>query len=211
WVVEEMLGWSLDVIAPIHATLYLAPWYRALGARLGRFVELSTATLPAPDLLDIGDGGTIADEVSLGAGRVEGGHVTLAPTRIGRRAFVGNSAVVPAGSVLGDGSLVGVLSRAPGPAEGARAGASWLGSPPIHLPRRRPRGGFVAARPSAPPRRLVATRAVVELLRVTLPPAGFIVTTAVLVRAAIALLPRAGLAGTLALLPVVYGACALAI
>ena len=211
WLVEQLLALSLDVIAPIHATLYLAPWYRALGARLGRFVELSTASSTTPDLLEIGDGGTIADEVSLGAGRVENGWMTVAPTRLGRRAFVGNSAVVPAGTVLGDESLVGVLSMAPRPAAGARAGASWLGSPPIDLPRRQQSGGFTADRTYRPPRWLVATRATVEILRVTLPPAGFILMTAALVRAAVGLQARVGIGAMLALLPVVYGACAVAI
>jgi hypothetical protein len=69
------------------ATLYLAPWYRALGARLGRFVELSTATSMTPDLLEIGDGGTVADEASFGAPRVEGGWMTLAPTRKAREVY----------------------------------------------------------------------------------------------------------------------------
>src|SRR5206468_8873321 len=88
--------WSSDVCSSdlLHATLYLAPWYRALGARLGQFVELSTATSTTPDLLEIGDGGTVADEASLGAARVEGGWMVLA--QIGRascRARVSGSVV----------------------------------------------------------------------------------------------------------------------
>ena len=106
-----------------------------------------------PDLLEIGDGGTVADEASLGAGRVEGGWMTVAPTRVGSRAFVGNSAVVPAGADLGDGSLVGVLSLAPlGPEGGARPGAGWLGSPPRLLPRREASACFTEGRTYCPPR-----------------------------------------------------------
>ncbi len=95
-----MLALSLDLIGPLHATLYLAPWYRALGAKLGRLVELSTAASMTPDLLEIGDESTVADEVMLGPTRVEGGWMTLAPTCLGRRVFLGNSAVVP-GDTLG--------------------------------------------------------------------------------------------------------------
>src|SRR5206468_5525459 len=62
WLVDRLLAFSLHFIAPLHATLYLAPWYRALGAKLGRFVELSTATSMMPDMLEIGDESTIADE-----------------------------------------------------------------------------------------------------------------------------------------------------
>src|SRR5205823_10983096 len=147
WIVERLLALSLDVIAPLHATLWLAPWYRALGAKLGRFVELSTATSMVPDLLEIDDGGTVADEASLGSGRVEGGWMTLAPTRLGRRAFIGNSAVVPAGSQIGDGSLVGVLSLAPPPTDqGKKPGTTWLGSPPRSPPHREPSAGFTDGR-----------------------------------------------------------------
>src|SRR5205814_7536121 len=137
WIVDKLLELSLQVLGSLHATLYLAPWYRALGAKLGRFVELSTVFSTTPDLLEIEDGGTVADEVSLGAARVEKGWMTVAPTRIGRRAFVGNSAVIPAGTTLGAGSLVGVLSIPPSDQSAcARSGVSWMGSPPILLPRR---------------------------------------------------------------------------
>ena len=77
------------------------------------------------------------------AGRIEGGWLTVARTRLGRRAFVGNSAVVPGGVELGDGSLVGVLSLAPAlNSESAKPGATWLGSPPLLLPRREASTGF---------------------------------------------------------------------
>jgi non-ribosomal peptide synthetase-like protein len=53
----------------------------------------------------------------------------------------------------------------------------------------------------------VLTRAAVELLRVTLPPAGFILVTATVTTAALELWDRAGFAATLTLLPLVYAAC----
>ena len=208
WMVDQLLALGLHTVAPLHATLYLAPWYRTLGAKLGRLVELSTATSMVPDLLEIGDGGTVADEASLGAGRVENGWMTLAPTRLGRRAFVGNSAVVPAGAQIGDGSLVGVLSLAPPPnKEGMQPGATWLGSPPRLLPKREPSAGFVEGRTYSPPRWLVMTRAAVEALRVTLPPAGFILVTAAVVRGALELWQRFGIGAAMGLLPLVYAAC----
>jgi len=208
WIVDQLLALGLDFLASLRATLYLAPWYRALGAKLGRFVELSTATSITPDLLEIEEGGTVADEASLGAARVEGGWMTLARTRLGRRAFVGNSAVVPAGAVVGDGSLVGVLSLAPtGPAEAGRRDATWLGSPPRMLPRREPSAAFSDARTFRPSRRLWLARGAFELLRVTLPPAGFILVTATVITAALGLWDRVGLAATLGLLPLVYAAC----
>lgn len=207
WIVDRLLALSLDMAGSLHATLYLPPWYRALGARLGRSVELSTATSMTPDLLEIDEGGTVADEASLSAARIEGGWMTLAATRLGRRSFIGNGAVVPPGTVLGDGSLVGVLSVPPPVASDAAAPhRSWLGSPAIRLPRRQPSPEFPEQRTFCPPRRLWLTRAAIEILRVTLPPAGYILVTTTVVTAAVELWARAGLACALLLLPLVYAA-----
>jgi non-ribosomal peptide synthetase-like protein len=65
---------------------------------------------------------------------------------------------------VGDDSLVGVLSTPP--VEGGD-GTSWLGCPAIELPRVPDRAD--PARTVSPPRRLVAARAAVELVRVLLP------------------------------------------
>ncbi|HEV8322059.1 MAG TPA: Pls/PosA family non-ribosomal peptide synthetase [Myxococcota bacterium] len=213
WIVDQLLAVSLDAVGSLHATLYLPPWYRALGARLGRLVELSTAASATPDLLEIGDGGTVADEASLGAGRVEGGWLTLGPARLGRRAFLGNGAVLPAGTALADGALVGVLSLSPpaGPAGAARPGGCWLGSPPVLLPRRQPSAAFCEQRTYDPPRWLRLARAAFEILRVTLPPAGFIVLTTTVVTATVALREHAGLGVALLALPAVYAACCAAL
>jgi non-ribosomal peptide synthetase-like protein len=199
WVVEQLLALGVDAAGPLHATLYLKPWYRALGARLGRFVELSTANVTTPDLLEVEDGGTVADEASLAAARVEGGWLTLAPIRLGRRAFAGNNAVIPAGTRLGDDSLVGLLTVAPPAGDAAESGATWLGSPPIRLPRRQPSQGFSEQRTFLPSRKLQWARALCEIPRITLPGAGFILVTVATI--------ELGTGRMLACLPAVYMAC----
>lgn len=203
WIVDHLLQIGLQVIAPIHATLYAIPWYRMLGARLGRFVELSTASSVQPDLLRIDDGGTIADEVSLGAPHLEGGWLTIAPTRIDRRAFVGNSGVIRGGTRLGEGSLVGVLSISPRGAEAADSAKGWLGSPALFLPRRQSSAGFQEDRTYEPPRRLVCLRALVELFRVCMPPAINIVVAGVMIAGTLLLWPSVGPVATVLLLPAV--------
>ncbi len=212
WMVDQLLALALDLVGGLHATLYVAPWYRALGAKLGRLVELSTAMSTTPDLIELSEGCTIADEVSLGPPRIEGGWMKLDRTRLGRRAFVGNSGVLPTGSVLGDESLVGVLSIAPSdPTEGARPRASWLGSPPILLPRRQASANYSEERTYSPPRKLWLARGLFEILRVTLPPAGFILVAAAVVDSALGIRTHLGLGPMLALLPAVYAAtCAVA-
>ena len=87
WFVDQLLELSLDVLGPLYATIYLVPWYRMLGAKLGRRAEISTASFISPDLLTIDDEGFIADSVSLGAAHVEHGHVRIAETRIGKRSI----------------------------------------------------------------------------------------------------------------------------
>ena len=207
WLVEQLYSLSLDLTAPLRATLYLAPLYKALGAKLGRNVELSTAACPTPDLLTIDDGATIADEVALGPSRVENGWMTVAPTRIGKRSFLGNSAVVPGGTTTGDNSLLGVLTVPPqGPGQASQPGASWLGSPPVQLPHRQPSTSFGDKRTYQPTRRARLVRGMIEAFRVTLPPAGFILTTTTVITATFALIGRFGLVKALLLLPVAYAA-----
>ncbi len=134
--------------------------------------------------------------------------MTLAPTKLGRRAFAGNGAVLQPGTVLGDGSLVGVLSLSPtDPGEAARPGAAWLGSPPICLPRRQASTPFPDERTYCPTRKLRLVRGAFEILRVTLPPAGFILVTTTVITAALELWDCVGLGAALLLLPVVYAAC----
>jgi non-ribosomal peptide synthetase-like protein len=156
--------------------------------------------------LEIDDGGTVADEVSLGAARIEGGWMTVAHTRVGRRAFVGNSAVVGSGTVLGEGSLIGVLSTAPSKrsVEAVRPGTTWLGSPPLLLPRREPSADFSEQRTYRPPRRLQWARRAFELLRVTLPPAGLILVAVTVITATLRLGEQFGMGVALLLFPLVY-------
>ena len=205
WFVDQLLEISLDLLGPLYATLYLNPWFRALGATIGRRAEISTAGAATPDLLDIGEETFIADAASLGTPRFDLGHITLARTQVGRRAFVGNSSAVPGGTILGDQTLVGVLSVPPlDPQEAARTDASWLGSPAIYLPRRAHAEGFKEEETYAPPRRLVALRLAIEFFRVTLPAMGFALLTCLLLTGITVLEENYGLALAIAIFPFLY-------
>jgi non-ribosomal peptide synthetase-like protein len=205
WFMDQLMEVSLDLLGPLYATLYLNPWFRALGATIGRRAEISTAGAASPDLLDIGEETFIADAASLGTPRYDLGRITLARTQVGRRAFVGNSSAIPGGTVLGDQALVGVLSVPPmDPLEAAREDASWLGSPAIYLPRRQHAQGFGEEETYLPPRRLVALRLAIEALRVTMPAMGFALFTCLLLTALTLLEEKAGLPVALAVFPVLY-------
>lgn len=205
WFVDQLMGISLDLLAPLYATLYLNPWYRALGAKVGPRAEISTAGAATPDLLEIGEETFIADAASLGTPRYDRGQVVLAMTRVGKRAFVGNSAAVPGGSELGDQTLVGVLSCPPqDPLEAARFDSSWLGSPAIFLPRRSHAEGFNEELTFRPSRRIVALRLFIEFFRVTLPAMGFALLTCLILTAISVLEDVIGLRGAMLLFPLIY-------
>ncbi len=178
WFVDQLMELSLDVIGPLYATIYLSPWYRLLGAKLGRRAEVSTASFLSPDLLTVGDEGFIADAVSLGAATIDHGQVRVAEVRVGRRSFVGNSALLPPGAVIGDNALIGCLSIPPTGQPGASAeGTAWLGSPAVFLPQRQESTTFDDERTFHPTRKLWIQRAVIEFLRVILPATIFLILT----------------------------------
>ncbi|MBK4738865.1 Pls/PosA family non-ribosomal peptide synthetase [Noviherbaspirillum pedocola] len=135
WLVNQIQETSLHVLHGVYATVYAPFWYRLLGAKVGRDAEISSALGLVPDMLTLGDETFIADAVMLGDEKIDGGWMTLKPTVIARRSFVGNGSYVPDGTVLPEGVLIGVHSTPPANAE-LKSGQTWLGSPPIHLPAR---------------------------------------------------------------------------
>jgi non-ribosomal peptide synthetase-like protein len=143
-------------------------WYRLLGAKVGRDAEISTALGVVPDMLTLGDETFIADAVMLGDEQIDGGWMTMQPTVVSHRSFVGNGSYIPDGTVLPEHVLVGVHTHAPANAA-MKSGDTWLGSPPIHLPAREQVSGYpenLTYRPS-PLRRL--GRALVEAFRIVAP------------------------------------------
>ena len=169
WFVRQLGLLALELLHPIYATLYVRPWYQALGAKVGRRAEISTATSVVHDLIDIGEESFIADGVVFGAARAEPGALNLQRTRIGRRTFIGNSGLLPTGADVGEEVLIGVLSKPPEDRAGALAnGSTWFGSPAIRLPRRQSFAVFDEGARFRPSKRLVATRLAIEYVRVTL-------------------------------------------
>jgi non-ribosomal peptide synthetase-like protein len=168
WFVNQIQESSLNVLHGLYATLYASSWYRMLGAKVGRNAEISTALGLVPDMLTLGDDTFIADAVMLGDERIDGGWMTMKPTVVSRRSFVGNGAYIPDGTLLPENVLIGVHSTVPDNAA-IRDGDTWLGSPPMHLPAREETAGFpekLTFRPS-PLRRLA--RGLVEAFRIIAP------------------------------------------
>ncbi|MFZ6772560.1 Pls/PosA family non-ribosomal peptide synthetase [Undibacterium sp. SXout7W] len=168
WLVNQIQEASLNILHGVYATVYAPFWYRLLGAKVGKGAEISTALGVVPDMLALGDETFIADAVLLGDEHIDGGWMSMRPTVIAKRSFVGNGAYIPDGTVLPENVLIGVHSCAPDNTQ-MKDGDTWLGSPPIHLPAREVVLGFpenLTFHPSAF-RRL--GRGVIEAFRIIAP------------------------------------------
>ncbi|MCA0324904.1 MAG: amino acid adenylation domain-containing protein [Proteobacteria bacterium] len=168
WLVNQIQESSLSVLHGLYATVYSAPWYRLLGAKVGKETELSTALGVVPDMLTLGDECFVADAVMLGDEHIDGGWMTVKPTVVSRRSFIGNGAYVPDGTTVPENVLIGVMSAVPRNAT-MQAGDTWLGSPPIHLPAREVAQGFPEHLTFAPSRWRKLGRGVVEAFRIAAP------------------------------------------
>ncbi|WP_294238670.1 Pls/PosA family non-ribosomal peptide synthetase [uncultured Sphingomonas sp.] len=176
WMVRQINDLALRLLHPIFATLYVIPWYRALGVKVGRRAEISTASAIVPDLVEIGPESFIADSVIFGAAKIGHGTIELAHTKIGRRSFIGNSALLPTGAQIGDEVLIGVLSKPPeSPELATEAGSTWFGSPAIKLPVRQVATMFDEGARFNPSKGLIATRLSIEAIRTTLSLTAFLV------------------------------------
>ncbi|MEU4096964.1 Pls/PosA family non-ribosomal peptide synthetase [Streptomyces sp. NPDC026673] len=160
WTTARLMDRARAHLFPFYASLLTPVWLRALGMKVGRRVEASTV-LALPTMTSVGDGAFLADDTMVGSYELGGGRMRIAEARIGKKAFLGNSGMTAPGRSVPKNGLVGVLSATP---KGAKAGSSWLGMPPMKLPRV-PEAGD-RSRTFAPPRRLVLARAAVELCRV---------------------------------------------
>ncbi|WP_114853649.1 Pls/PosA family non-ribosomal peptide synthetase [Brachybacterium sp. YJGR34] len=161
WGTLRLLDEARTWLFPIYSGALTPWWLRLLGAKVGRGVEASTVLL-IPSLVQVGDHAFLADDTLVGAYELGGGWIRVERVKVGKRAFVGNSGMLAPGRKVPKQSLVAVLSAAPR-RKSAKAGTSWLGSPPRKL--RRIEGAQDASRTYDPPLGLRVQRGLVETLR----------------------------------------------
>jgi non-ribosomal peptide synthetase-like protein len=160
WVTERLMGMARVGLFPLYASLFTPVWLRLLGAKVGRGVEASTV-LALPAMTTVDDGAFLADDTMVATYELSHGWLRVAPARIGKQAFLGNSGMAAPGRSVPKRGLVGVLSSAP---RKAKKGSSWLGAPP--MPLRRIAESADTSRTFDPPARLKLARALVELCRI---------------------------------------------
>ena len=159
WATERLLDAARDYLFPIYASLLTPWWLRLLGAKVGKDTEISTA-LFTPKFTEVQDGAFLADDTMVASYELGGGWIHVAKATIGKRAFLGNSGITQPGRKVPNDGLVAVLSAAP---HKAKAGSSWLGSPPVRL--RRNATAADALRTFQPSTRLKIMRSAVETCR----------------------------------------------
>ncbi len=161
WSTIRVLDEARTWLFPLYSSQLTPGWLRLLGARIGKDVEASTA-LMIPSLVSVSDQAFLADDTLIGGYELGGGWLRAERVKVGKRAFVGNSAMAAPGRKVPKRSLVAVLSAAPA-RRAVKAGESWLGSPPAPL--RRAAQGSADERTYAPPTRLKVARGCWEVAR----------------------------------------------
>ncbi|CAF1415111.1 unnamed protein product [Adineta ricciae] len=131
WLFDRIFNIALHIIHTFYATLYMVPFLRALGMKIGNRCEVSTAIGMVHSLVEIDDECFIADNVLLCDPYIRFGQMHLQRTTIGKRVFIGNSAIVPDGIQIPNECLIGCMSLV---ADGMEAKQSCLGSPAFILP-----------------------------------------------------------------------------
>ena len=186
WVTERLMDTARTALFPLYASLFTPVWLRMLGARIGRDVEASTV-LAVPKMTKVDDGAFLADDTMVATYELGHGWLHVAPARVGKQAFLGNSGMTAPGRAVPKRGLVGVLSSTP---RKAKKGSSYLGMPPMPLRRAVEEGD--ASRTYRPPTRLKVARAAVELCRIVPVMCGAVLAVLVLA-AVLALWQAAGL------------------
>ncbi len=168
WAADNIVYISLQNLHTLYATLYTIPFLRALGAKIGKKVEISTVTHISPELFEVGDGSFFADASMAGTPKVYNNCVMYEKIKVGSRTFIGNSALVPINTTIGDDCLLGVMSIPP-EKEKIENGTSWLGTPAMFLHNRDINNEFSDEKTFKPSPMLYLKRLAIEFVRVILP------------------------------------------
>ena len=130
WFLDLLMEEAHKFTRPWQGTMFLPLWMWLMGGKIGTHVEISSTHNVIPETLELGDGAFIADSVVAGATFVNNGMVHLGNVFLGKRSFVGNGSMIPIGSRIPKGMLVGLQSVAP---PHGYEESTWLGSPSISL------------------------------------------------------------------------------
>ena len=113
-----------QVVPSFLANLY----YRMMGAKIGRGVQLNSENINDASMLTFGDGVVVGGDATINGHLVESGEIVLAPVRIGNGALIGGGSIVQPGCNIGDGAVIGSRAVVPKWTD-VPAGEVWAGIP----------------------------------------------------------------------------------
>src|SRR4051812_45851528 len=96
WTTERLMGMARIALFPMYSSLFTPVWLRLLGAKVGRNVEASTV-IAVPAMTTVDDGAFLADDTMVATYELSHGWLRVAPARIGKQAFLGNSGMAAPG------------------------------------------------------------------------------------------------------------------
>ncbi|HET9094155.1 MAG TPA: Pls/PosA family non-ribosomal peptide synthetase [Solirubrobacteraceae bacterium] len=163
WLTDQLMAESRTVLFPLYASSFTNRWLRLCGIRVGARTEISTA-VGINRLTSFGERSFAADDVVCASARARDGWLHVATVSVGSGTFLGNSAILLPETRVGDASLIGLMTVAPVASPDA---TSWLGVPPLELPRRP--ACVDPARTVAPPLGLRLGRTAMDLIRILFP------------------------------------------
>ncbi len=97
----------LNMITPSFLNVI---YFRMVGAKVGKNVQINSISVNDPWLLEIGNNSVIGGGASINCHTVEGGRLILERVRIGKNCTIGAQSLVWPGCDVGDGSILSTKS-----------------------------------------------------------------------------------------------------
>lgn len=97
---------SITFLNFILMTPFAALFYRLMGAKIGKNVQINSKSCADPSLLEIGDNSVIGGHATVLGHTFEDGKLVLKKVKIGNNVVVGLNAVILPGVVVGDGASI---------------------------------------------------------------------------------------------------------
>jgi non-ribosomal peptide synthetase-like protein len=130
WIVKSLIRSNPCAYLMVGSPLY-GLYLRALGAKVGPRVVILSRRLPiCTDLISIGAGTVIRNDVLFNGYRAHGGRIETGPVTIGRDACVSDMSILEIRTSMGDGAQLGHASALLS-GQSVPAGERWHGSPAV--------------------------------------------------------------------------------
>ena len=97
----------LNMITPSFLNVI---YFRLVGAKIGKNVQINSISVNDPWLLEIGDGTVIGGGASINCHTVERGKLVLEKVKIGKNCTIGAQSLVWPGCIVGDGAILSTKS-----------------------------------------------------------------------------------------------------